>query len=216
MDDRFDIAEKTREKGDPQAARALFTQLLSEAVERKDQTQVMAITLQLGLCYEHMDQYGKALILYQNALKKALESQNLTFQVLALRHIISVYLETKMESEALAKSHSMMDLLAKLDYRPSNGCWIIHGHIKALKQNGSPRDIVAKLALKEAKELWYAFDLVESYKFWIWSVGWLSDMAYGFAPIGWLLYIPAYLISLIAGLKLRQRQFRKGIGKNRI
>jgi len=211
------IAEKIREKGDPRSALQLFVSLLSEAKESGNILDVMSISLQLGLCYEHLGDYAKALVFYQETLKNAEAAGNLTFQVLAHRHMISVYLETGLESEALSRGHIMMALLEKLDYRPANGSWILHGHIKALKQNGSPRDIVAKLALQEARELWHAFDMgVESYKLWVWSVGWLSDMAYGFAPIGWLLYIPAYLISLFAGLKLRQRQFLKCIGKNRI
>lgn len=211
---KLDEAVRIRERGDPRGALEAFAELLENAESEED---TISLIFQIGLCYEHLSEYDKSATLYDEGLLRAEKLGSLYLRILAIRHKVSLFLEQRKNHEALILSHSLMTLVDALDFRPANLAWILHGHAKALKQNGSPRDIVAGVALREGKELWYIYRQgVDDLNYWVWFTGWLSDMAYAYAPLGWALYLPAYLIVLFKGLGLRQKQFKKGLGKKRI
>lgn len=204
----FVKAEYCREKGNPAGAIPLFRAAIKKAASK---SQIWHANLQIGLCYEHMGDYGQAAFIYESVLDFAQQEGNAPVEMTALRHILSIMVHEKKTLEAIRTGHKALVIMRSLPELPPNAAWITHGLCKALKANHSPRDIVAKLASEEHEQLKYAREIgVPSLHYDVWFTGWLSDMAYAHAALSWWYLAKAFWVSVVKHLPLRLKQFRSG------
>lgn len=205
----FVKAEYCREKGNPAGAIHLFNAAIKLAITR---AQVLEANLQIGLCFEHMEEYGRAESVYETVLKKARQEGILSVKMNALRHLLSIMVHDKNTLEAIRTGHEAIAIMHSLPELPPNAVWVTHGLCKALKANRSPRDIVAKYAAQEREQLKYAREIgVPSLHYDVWFTGWLSDMAYAHVALSWWYLSKAFWVSVVKHLPLRLKQFRSGI-----
>ncbi|NMB69698.1 tetratricopeptide repeat protein [candidate division WWE3 bacterium] len=211
-DDTFETlflkAEYCRERGNPTGAIPMFNAAIEKAVSK---TQIWLASLQIGLCFEHMGDYGQAEDVYESVLHVAQWEGNASVEMTALRHLLSIMVHDNRTLEAIQTGHKALAIMRSLPEPPPNAVWITHGLCKALKARQSPRDIVAKLSLQEFKELKYARKIgVPPLHYNVWLTGWLSDMAYAHVAIGWLFLFAALCVSIANRLSFRLKQFKTG------
>jgi hypothetical protein len=186
----------------------MFCVAIKKAVSN---SQIWFANLQIGLCYEHMGNYGQAECIYKSVLEAAQWNDDAPVEMTALRHILSIMVHNKRALEAIQTGHKALAIMRSLPELPPNAAWITHGLCKALKANRSPRDVVAKLASQEHEQLKYAREIgVPSLHYDVWLTGWLSDMAYGHVALSWLYLSEAFCVSIVKHLPLRLKQFRSG------